>query len=452
MSEDFSLRSEYRRKAVHIGSSVFALLLRWLNFWQGALCAIAALLFNWQILPRLGGRNLYRSDDIQRGYPLGIILYPISVLILILFFPHRLHIAAAAWGIMAWGDGFASIVGRRFGKTKLPWNSQRSYAGSSAFLFFGGISSIFFTNWVWKTPPEPLWWFVVAVPLLGTLLAAVIETVPIGINDNITVPLSAGFFMYALYLIEPASIHLHRDALMTNLIWGSSINLAIGGVAFGLKLVGFSGFAGGFIVGTFLYLFGGYELYLVLILFFILGTGATKFGYARKKALGVAQEKGGARGWKNAVANCSTGAFLAMLAMLAPEDLRLLFVAGVFGAFATAASDTAGSEIGQVLGKHPILITTLRPVPIGTEGAVSLEGTFAGVVASIFVALLGVLMGVISLPVAGLCVLAAFIGTTVESYLGATLETMKMIDNEIINFLNTLVGALVAMFLVALFY
>jgi len=442
--------SEYKRKAVHIGSSAFGLLLRWLNFWQAALCAIAAFLFNWLVLPRIGGKKLYRSDDEHRGYPIGILLYPISVLLLILLFPNRLYIAAASWAIMGWGDGSASIFGRKFGHKKIPWNPNRSYAGSLAFLVLGGTGAVFFTRFVWHDAPEPAIWYTIAVPLLAAFLATIIETVPVGIDDNLTVPLSAGFFLWALYQIQPQMIHTRQDLILHNLLWGALINLAFGGTAYAMRVVRLSGFIGGFVVGTLIYTFGGYQLYLVLITFFVLGTGATKFGYARKKALGVAQEKGGARGWENAVANCSVAGFLALLAMLVSEHRSMILIAGFFGAFATAAADTVSSEIGQVLGKHPILITTLRPVPVGTEGAISLEGTFAGIVASMVLCGVGVLLNVISVPVALLCVVAAFIGTTVESYLGATLEQMKIIDNEIINFMNTLVGAAAAMALVAL--
>jgi uncharacterized protein (TIGR00297 family) len=450
-SDDFSLSSEYKRKAVHIASSIFGLLLRWLNFWQAALCAVAAFLFNWQILPRIGGRGLYRAHDQRRGYPIGILLYPLSVLILILLFPDRLYIAAASWAIMGWGDGMASIIGRRFGTRKIPWNPDRTYAGSLAFLVFGSIGAVFFSWFVWKNPPQPWFWYLFAVPILTTLLAAVIETIPSGIDDNLSVPISAGMFMWALFQIEPSMIFAREQLLVSNLMWGAIVNFAFGGTAYAVKMVGISGFAAGFIVGTIIYTFGGYELYLILITFFVLGSAATKFGYERKRAIGVAQEKGGARGWKNAVANCSMGAFLAILAILSPDELSIVFVAGFFGAFATAAADTVSSEIGQVLGKHPILITTLRPVPVGTEGAISIEGTFAGIFASILLCAVGMLLQMISLPVALLCVLAAFIGTTVESYLGATLEQMKVIDNEIINFMNTFVGAISAMLLVYIF-
>ena len=61
------------------------------------------------LLPRIGGRRLYRPVDEARGFPPGILLYPLSVLLLTLAFPSRLDIAAAAWGILAFGDGVATL-------------------------------------------------------------------------------------------------------------------------------------------------------------------------------------------------------------------------------------------------------------------------------------------------------------------------------------------------------
>ena len=52
-------------------------------------------------------------------------------------------------------------------------------------------------------------------------------------------------------------------------------------------------------------------------------------------------------------------------------------------------------------------------------------------------------MGLLDGPAeVGLVVAAGFVGGTVESFLGATLEKGRFIDNEAVNFLNTLVGAL----------
>ena len=110
--------SENARQWVHVGSGLFALLLRVTTWPQAAALAAVALMFNVVMLPRIGGRRLYRPPDTARGFPVGILLYPFSVLLLTLIFRSRLDIVAAAWAIMAFGDGAATLVGR--------WASERN--------------------------------------------------------------------------------------------------------------------------------------------------------------------------------------------------------------------------------------------------------------------------------------------------------------------------------------
>ncbi|MDQ7087364.1 MAG: DUF92 domain-containing protein [Acidobacteriota bacterium] len=166
----------------------------------------------------------------------------------------------------------------------------------------------------------------------------------------------------------------------------------------------------------------------------------------RRSGRAPPRRRGAPGGAANAWANAGAGALFALLAAgsAEPGPYWLALVA----AFATATADTLGSEIGQAYGRRTYLVTTFRPVPRGTDGAVSLEGTLAGVAGSLVVALLGWGMGLISPAAVAWVVLAAWIGTTLESYLGALLERRARIDNEAQNFLNTLVGGVVAMALV----
>lgn len=53
-------------------------------------------------------------------------------------------------------------------------------------------------------------------------------------------------------------------------------------------------------------------------------------------------------------------------------------------------------DFWQAYGKRTFLITTLKPVPAGTEGAVSLEGTLAGVVGSIIISGFAAAAGVVT--------------------------------------------------------
>ena len=88
---------EYSRQLLHVAMGGFALSLRYVAWWQAALLAVAALIFNLFVLPRVAG-HLYRTGERAGSARSGIVLYPISVLLLVLLFPYRLDIAAAALG------------------------------------------------------------------------------------------------------------------------------------------------------------------------------------------------------------------------------------------------------------------------------------------------------------------------------------------------------------------
>jgi len=91
------------------------------------------------------------------------------------------------------------------------------------------------------------------------------------------------------------------------------------------------------------------------------------------------------------------------------------------------------------------LITTLQPVPRGTEGAVSLEGTLAGIVSSLALAAIAWGVGLISLVGIGICAIAAFVATTIESLIGATVEEkLAWLTHDLVNIINTTIGAGVA--------
>jgi uncharacterized protein (TIGR00297 family) len=124
--------------------------------------------------------------------------------------------------------------------------------------------------------------------------------------------------------------------------------------------------------------------------------------------------------------------------------LTLAYVASM----ATKLSDTCASEVGKAYGKTTYLITTLRSVPKGTEGAVSLEGTIAGVVGSLLLAAIGYGLGLISLVGLSICAIAALVATTIESLIGATVqEKFDWLTNELVNVINTFVGAVFALLL-----
>ncbi len=172
--------SEGARQAVHITMGAVALVLRFATWWEAAILAGVAVAINAHVLHRIPGWSLHRESEKGHRYVSGVTLYPVAILVLILVLRARLDIVAAAWGILAFGDGAATIAGRRVRSPAIPWNPSKSLAGSAAFVVFGGAAGALLC--VWCRPPivpAPYMWFSVAAPLVAAIAAAAVETIPV---------------------------------------------------------------------------------------------------------------------------------------------------------------------------------------------------------------------------------------------------------------------------------
>ena len=194
----------------------------------------------------------------------------------------------------------------------------------------------------------------------------------------------------------------------------------------------------------------GWRGYGVVMFYFLVGSAVTRIGMAQKEAEGIAEKRGGARGPENVWGSaftatvCAIGVAAIKFGWLDPSWEPLLIL-GYIASFATKLSDTTASEVGKAYGKSTFLITTLKPVARGTEGAISLEGTLAGIVGGILISLVAYSLGMITFQGVIICTVAAFVATNVESVIGATLQSdIDWLSNELVNVINTIVGAVVA--------
>lgn len=214
------------------------------------------------------------------------------------------------------------------------------------------------------------------------------------------------------------------------------------------KLLTPAGLLHAWVLGVLIWGTLGWQGYVVVMFYFLAGSAVTRVGMAQKEAEGIAEKRSGARGPENVWGSALTGALCALGTLFVGTFYQQLLLLGYAASFATKLSDTTASEVGKAYGKRTFLITTLQPVARGTEGAVSLEGTVAGILASFAIALVSWGVGLIDLTGVLFCALAAFIATNVESVIGATLQTeVDWMTNEVVNILNTLIGAIAAVLL-----
>ena len=210
-----------------------------------------------------------------------------------------------------------------------------------------------------------------------------------------------------------------------------------------LPLLTPSGWCHAAVLGTLLWASLGWRGWLAVVLYLLLGSLVTRLGLRRKQQLGLAEGRGGRRGPENVWGSALVGAMLALTApLLAPPGQRWLLLAFA-ASFAAKLADTFGSEIGKRWGRHAVLITSGRPVPPGTEGAISAEGTAASLVGSLVMTLLMAALGLIEGGAAiALVSTIGLVATLLESVIGATVQRrVTWLSNEMVNGLQTLAAA-----------
>lgn len=205
----------------------------------------------------------------------------------------------------------------------------------------------------------------------------------------------------------------------------------------------------GGLIALLIYHGAGYTGITMLALFFIAGSWATGWHFQQKVTIGVAEKRKGRRTAGQVVANGGIAGLLGAIAWYfhTPTPLLQIMMAG---SLAAAIADTLSSELGTIYGKRFYHILTLKPDQCGLDGVVSLEGTLIGIVGAVLIAIVysvgfGWNMQFCWVVVAGAA------GNLVDSVLGAALERKHWMGNNVVNFLNTLTGALVCLLLMKVF-
>ena len=222
------------------------------------------------------------------------------------------------------------------------------------------------------------------------------------------------------------------------------VNTALIALAHRLPLLTHLGWVHAGVLGTVLWGSLGWSGWLSVVLYLGLGSAVTKLGIKDKQQRGLAEARDGRRSPVNVWGSAATGATLALFVSAGIEPKEWCLV-GFAASFAAKLADTFGSEIGKRWGRSPRLITSLRRVAPGTEGAISLEGTAASALGSLLMAAVMWALDVVpSLTLFGVVGVVGFVATLAESVLGALVQTrISWMSNELVNVIQTSFAALV---------
>jgi uncharacterized protein (TIGR00297 family) len=236
-------------------------------------------------------------------------------------------------------------------------------------------------------------------------------------------------------------------------IWTAGLSVLLGLIAFRLRSATLGGAAAGAVISASLMFSSAVVPYqpwrtaiVPVVAVLVLTSLATRLGRARKERLGLAEERQG-RTASQVAANLGLAAIVSSEITqswivdsrwfaLPPSAPMLVFVP-MLAALCEAAADTVSSEIGQVLGGQPLMITTLKRVEPGTNGGISVAGTLAGAMAAGIIAAAGAVALRGGWEMFFIAAAGGLFGLFFDSLLGATAEQRGWLNNDFVNFLST---------------
>lgn len=444
-SKIFKLSEDLSRKIVHIAVG------HWIILGMALFSSLPLLLItpiSFVLINYLSYKYKIFKVMEQNDDSLGTVWYALSLLILSAagFLLKQKEIAVIAILIMAYGDGMAALLGKKFGRRHwpVPYEKKTPVGSFTMFLFSFGVCLLTYGIMLGQIR--------IVHSILLALVATMAELVAKKGRDNLYVPLLTGLLAWML-----------STRALDGYFWGMML-LALLVLAMGYykKSITFSALVHGLWTAFLLLYFGGKMVFGALILFFILGSLASKVGKNQKKPMEKLQKRTGPRDVVQVYANAGGAIIMSMCYYATGNDI---FHYAALVTFVAALADTISSEIGMLSKKEPISIVTFQKMQPGLSGGVTLLGILAALGASVLFSVL-LLNG--SMREVMLVSLLGFTGSLIDSLIGALFQAkyyvskwhmlteretidgeklslksgFKKINNDTVNFISTLLAGL----------
>lgn len=243
------------------------------------------------------------------------------------------------------------------------------------------------------------------------------------------------------------------------LVQGFTLSLVVAYLAFFLTWLTLDATLPVIVVGTVIFGFGGWILTIAVIVFFMTGSLFSRLNRDMEMPNGdfvpPERRRDGLQIW----ANGFWAALFCILWFLVPLEE---FLGAAFGVIATATADTWATETGIRNPGNTISLKTFKSVSPGTDGGVSLKGSFFGILGALLIGFFAS-QGLLSDPVSTFAVIsgAGFLGCLIDSYIGAVYQRKRQSDeseypwftmdsdkqNSLVNWISTGSGGLLALIL-----
>lgn len=267
--------------------------------------------------------------------------------------------------------------------------------------------------------------------------------------------------------------------LVSRVVWGLPAAVVVSLTAYGLSWLSAGGALTAALLGTLVFGVGGWPWALVLLAFFVSASlFSVSFRREKSKSVGSRGAKGSRRDAAQVLANGGVAGLAALSTLPAGrEDLAWL---AFCGALAAATADTWATEIGMTSRVPPRSLAGWKTVEPGTSGGVTVRGLVGGLCGALFLGLLSAVLaprathfGLSAVLIGFAVFVAGTAGFLVDSFLGARVQAVyycpscrqetersvhpacgtaavllrgwRWMDNDVVNTLCTLSGALIAL-------
>ena len=181
--------------------------------------------------------------------------------------------------------------------------------------------------------------------------------------------------------------------------------------------------------------FGNIESFIYILIFFCVAEGVTL----------ILNKKHKKRSYKNLLGNCLAGCIFMLFGQVIPAIVSIC----------AAFSDTLSSEIGRLSITKPRLITTFKEVKTGTDGGITILGlTAAAIIGATTIVYFMVVPKIFNssfiytTQIVLMIGIIGFLGTIIDSFIGATLERKGYSNNYQTNFLASFISGTIAFILI----